>query len=124
MFESRLVDVERRREMEDGFAVLDGSDASAGKTSAVARAIDEIDDRRREITGAEKVAVHRVRVARRVDRSLRGDERLREDLTAEDATGADIAVEPAINIDLEWLEIEQSQEFVQRFGDAASLEGG
>jgi len=110
--------------MEDGFAVLDGRDASAGKASAVARAIDEIDDRRREITGAEKVAVYRVRVARRVDRSLRGDERLREDLTAEDATGADIAVESAINIDLERLEIEQSQEFVQRFGDAASLEGG
>jgi hypothetical protein len=61
-------------------------------------------------------------IARRLDRSLRGDERLRKHLTAEHTTGADIAVLPAIDVDLEWFEVEQGEQFVEWFGDTGSLD--
>jgi hypothetical protein len=122
MLEARLVQMERRREMKDRLAVLNRRDSAAREAPAVARTVDEVDDRRGEIARAEEVAVNGMRIARRLDRSLRGDERLRKHLAAEHTTGADIAVLPAIDIDLEWFEIEQGEQFVQRFGNTGSLD--
>ena len=105
-----LRDVKRRREIEDRLAVLDRRDAPRREARAVAQTIDEIDDRRLEVAGEDEVAVRRVRLALALDRAARRDQRLREDLPTEDAPRAEVAVLPAVDIDLERLEVEQGEE--------------
>ena len=49
-----------------------------------------------------------------VDGAAGGDERLRGDLPAEDALGVLVGAEPAEQVDLEHLELEQVEQVVQR----------
>ena len=99
--------------MEDRFAVLDGRDASTGETATVSRTIDEVDDRCGQIAGAQKVAMHRMSFPRRIDGASCGDKCLREYLSPKDAPRAEIAIEPAIDIDFEGFELKQ----VEQVGD-------
>ena len=110
MLEPGFVQMKRGGEVKDRFAVLNRGDPSTGEAAAVAWSIDEVDDRCRKITGAQKIAVHRVRFARRIDRASCRNERLREHLSAKNPPGAQVSIEPAIDVDFERLEIEQLQQ--------------
>ena len=99
--------MKRRREMEDGLAMLNGRDASAGEAPTVPRPVHEEHDRRLEIAGAQEVAVYRVGLTRLIHGAPCGHERLREHLPAEHAAGAEVAIVPAVDVDLELLELEQ-----------------
>ena len=88
----RLLHLERRREMKDLPPVLDRHDAARREALAVAQAVDEVDDRNRQVAGQDEVAVHRVRGTIGLDRARGRDERLRHDLAAVDAAGAELRV--------------------------------
>ncbi len=110
MIEAFLLHVKRRRHVEDRFTMLNRRHAAARETAAIAWAVHEVHDRCLEIALTQEVAVHRVRLARRIDRAPRRHECLREHLAAEDAAGAKIAVLPAVDIHFEWLELEQREQ--------------
>ena len=93
--------------------MLNRGHAASGEAVAVAQAINEVHDRRLEIAGQNEVAVGRVSLAVAVHGSARRDERLREHLAAKNAARSEIAILPAIDIDLERLEVEQRK---KRFG--------
>ena len=78
-----LVDVERRRQVEDGLAVLDGHDPAGGERAAVADAVDLVEDRHRRVAGAQEVGVQRVDRPVGARRAGRGDQRLAGHLAAE-----------------------------------------
>ena len=58
-----LVDVERRRQVEDGLAVLDGHHPPGRERAAVADAVDLVEDGHVGIAGAQEVGVQRVHAA-------------------------------------------------------------
>ncbi len=58
--QARLVHVERRREVEDRLAVLNGLDPAGGERLAVANPVDLVDDRNLWIARPEEVGVQRV----------------------------------------------------------------
>src|SRR5690606_38421106 len=64
----------------------------------------------REVTLEDEVPVLGVRGALVLDRAARGDERLGEHLSTEDAAGADVPVLPAVDVVLDRLEVQQLQE--------------
>src|SRR5688572_533169 len=90
--------------------MLDGGDAPCREALAVTQTVDKVDDRRFQITGKDEVAVHGVHDALFLECALRSDERLRHDLTAENAAAADVTVVPAIDVELDRLEVEQLEQ--------------
>jgi hypothetical protein len=75
--------LERRDHREDRDAPLVRLHASRREGPAVVDALDPEGDGDVDVAGSEEVAVHRVDVAV-LDRGLRGDDALRQDLAAED----------------------------------------
>ena len=85
--ESLLGDLETHRHVEDRASVLDRDDASRGEALAVADAIDFVEDRDLHVARAQEVAVQGMGAAI-LDGSRSCNERLSEDLAAEDALPA------------------------------------
>jgi hypothetical protein len=94
--------------VEDLLAMLNGNDASARETRAVAAAIYFVDDRMVRIAGAQEIGVQRVH-STIVDRRIRGLQRLPEHLAAEDAAMAGIAALPFEAIRIELFELQNLQ---------------
>ncbi len=100
-------DLERHGAVENLLAMLDRNHASSGKAPAVARALHVVDDRRRDVAGAQKIRMQRMRSTPGFDRLLRGGQGLTEHLAAEHVTCADIAALAAEQIVFETFELEQ-----------------
>ena len=81
---SVLGDVERRRQLEDGPAVLDGDDTPCGERPAVADAVHVVEHRGLGVAGPQEVGVERVHRAPR-HCAGRGHQGLAGHLAAEDA---------------------------------------
>jgi hypothetical protein len=112
--------VERRLQVEDGLAVLDGDDSSRRERATVADPVDLVEDRDRRVPGAQEVGVQRVDAARGIDRPGGGDERLAGDLAAEHALAVLVGLAPAEDVLLDLLEVEQVDELVERRSHAAA----
>jgi hypothetical protein len=93
-------------EVKDLLAVLDCGDAAGGEALAVAGAVDLVQDRNGRIAGADEVGMEGVAYAG-LDRAVGGDERLRDDLSAEDASHPIVGRLAAEEVDLDTLQIEQ-----------------
>src|SRR4051812_8418204 len=102
---ARLVDLERRCEIEDRGAVLDGDHAPRREAASVADAVHLVHDRDRRIAGTQEVRVQRVHAPVVGDRAARGDECLRSDLPAEDALVRRLGAQPPEEVHLERLEV-------------------
>src|SRR5690606_37346640 len=103
--------LERRRQVEDGPAVLDGDHAPHGEAAAVARAVDLVDDGGRDVAAAQEVRVQRMRHAS-VHRVVRRRQGLAENLPAENLRAADVPALAAKNVVLYALEAQQPQEIL------------
>jgi hypothetical protein len=79
---TRLLRLERRGQVEDGVAVLDGDDATGGEGAAVTDAVHLVEDRLGGIAGPQEVRVQGVHHAA-VHRAPRGHQRLAGHLSAE-----------------------------------------
>ena len=104
--EARLVDVERRRQVEDGPAVLDGHHPPGGEDPAVADAVDLVEHGHVRVAGPQEVGVQRVGPAD-LDGAAGGHEGLGGHLAAEDALALLVGVGPAEDVDLDGLEVEE-----------------
>jgi hypothetical protein len=98
MNDALLCHLKRSCQVEDGAPMLDRGNAARGETLPVAQSIDELNDRSSHVARKDEVTVNRVRLARVVDCSSRGDERLCQNLTPEDATRSDVAVTPSVDV--------------------------
>ena len=114
-----LEHVERRRQVEDRLAVLDRDDAARREAAAVTDAVDVVDDRHARVAGSQEVRVERVHEPV-LDRATRGDQRLPGDLAAEHALAVLVRAEPAEQIDLELLQLQQFDQLVERSSHEAA----
>ncbi len=114
VLEAVLVDVERRRHVEDRLAVLDGDDAPGGEAAAVADAVDVVDDRHLGVAELEEVGVHRMHPAVGVDGASCGHQRLGEHLAAVDPVTVAVEALTPEQVDLERLEVEKGDQIVER----------
>src|SRR5262249_34308634 len=94
--------------------VLDGDDATRRERAAVTDPVDLVHDGDVGVARPEEVRVQRVHRPRRVGRAARRHQRLRRDLPSEDPLLRLGRAEPAEEVDLERLELEELQEFVER----------
>jgi hypothetical protein len=108
-----LFDLERRGEIEDRLAVLNGHDATSGERPAVADAIDVEDDRDIRVAGTQKVRMQGVDESIGLDSAPRSRQCLRRDLTAEHALTVLVGAEPAKQVDLEHLQLEELEQRVE-----------
>ena len=113
VLQALLLDLERRRQVEDRLAVLHGDDAAGGEAAAVADAVDLVHDRDARVAGAQEVRVQAVH--RPVGRhgAPRRDERLAGDLPAEHPLQRLLGPPAPEDVDLDPLEVEQRDELVQ-----------
>src|SRR5690349_18944849 len=102
--------MERGREAEDRVPMLDRRDPARRETATVAQPIHEVHDRRLQITREDEVSVQRVRLTRLGNGAPSGNERLRQHLTSKHATGADVAITSAIDVDVGRLEVEKLEQ--------------
>src|SRR6266702_1731143 len=109
MIEALFWNLERRRHVEDLFAVLDRDDAAVGKVATIQAAVHLVHNRRVEIAAAQEVGVQRVHYPVR-DRCRSGGQGLSQHLTAEHLRTADIAAFATKQVDLERLQLEQIQQ--------------
>jgi len=93
--------------------VLDGLHPARAEALAVADAIDLVDDRRRHVAGEQEIRVQRMRHPA-FDGARGGDQRLPDDLAAEDAAAAEIRRLSAKEVQLELLEVELADEALER----------
>ncbi len=112
VLEPILVELERRFEREDRLTVLDGDDAPRGEGAAVADAVDLVDDRHAGVARPHEIAVERMDVTIRLDGALRGHERLRDRLAAEDALPALLGAATTIQIVFQLLEVENAEKLL------------
>ena len=122
--EALLVHVERRLQVEDGAAVLDGHDASGGERATVADAVDVVEDRHARIAGTQEVGVQRVHLAVGLDGAGGGHQRLAGHLPTEHPLGLDIGARAPEDVDLDRLEVEQGDEVVDGLLHATSCQTG
>ena len=112
MLQAVFGDLERRRHREDRLAVLDGHHAPRGEGLAVAAAIHLVDDGHPGIARAQEISVQRVADA--LVHGARGrDQRLAQDLAAEDALPAVLGRNAAEDVVLDTLKVEQRQQLGQ-----------
>ena len=74
--------VERGHHGKDRLALLPGDDTAGGEAAAVSEPLDLEQDRLVGVASEKEIGVQRMRVAA-VNRALRGDQRLRQHLSAE-----------------------------------------
>ncbi len=110
-----FVDVERALQVEDGPAVLDGDDTAGREGTAVADAVDLIEDGRRRVAWAQEVRVQGMDAAQ-LDRPPGGHEGLGGDLAAEDAKSRLVEVLAPEDVHLDRLEVQQFDELAQGLG--------
>ncbi len=108
VIEAVLHDLKGGRHVEYLRAVLDGHDAPVGEALTVQASVDLVDDRRVEIAAAEEVGVQGMHDTA-LHRGAGGAERLAEHLSAKDLRAADVAAFAAKQVDLDLLELEQTQ---------------
>ena len=114
MVGTRLDVVEAGLQVEDRPSVLDRHDASGGEAASVADPVDLVEDRHRRIAGTQEVGVQRVHAAiGLVDGAGGGDERLAGDLPAEHPLSVLVGLDPAEDVDLDRLEVEQFDQVLQ-----------
>ena len=93
--------------------MLDGDDAAGREALAVAGAVNLVEYRNGGVARADEVGVQAVADAV-LDGPIRGDERLRDDLAAEDALHAIVGRLAAEKVHLDALQIEQRDEVCDR----------
>ncbi len=113
-------DVERRRQVEDDLAVLDGDDAARGERPPVADAVDVVEDGRAGVAGAEEVRVQRMHDAA-LDGAACRNQRLAGDLSAEDVLATLTRALAAKDVLLDGFEVEQGEEAVEGGGHAPRI---
>ena len=94
--------------MEDLLTVLNRRHPPAGKTVAIATAIDEVDNRRVEITASQKIRVQGMRDAIARYRGIGRLERLTQHLTTVNLRAAYVATGTTKNIGLELFKFQQA----------------
>src|SRR5690606_4056048 len=98
-----LFAMEGSHQREDRSPLLDGTDRTGGETATVARHLDLIDDRHAGVAGAQKIAVHRMHLARRVDRLAGRRQGLAQYLPTEQLAEAQIFAPAAKQVFLDFL---------------------
>ena len=111
MLEPVLGDVKGGRHREDRLAVLLGEDAPGREGAPVADALDDIVDRRVGIAGTQEISMQRMAVAFR-NGAGRRDQRLAQNLAAEDSLPARIIAATAEAVVVDGFEIQNGQEIV------------
>jgi len=104
----------------ENYSVLDGDDPPGGEGLPVADPVDLVEDRDGRVAGAQEVAVQRVDPAF-VDRAPGRHERLRGDLAPEDALALLVGLDPAEDVDLDGLEVQEVHQEVQGLAHGAML---
>ena len=94
--------------------MLNGLNAAGGEATAIADALDVVDDGPRGVAGEQEVPVQGVYRPARVDRARRRHQRLAKHLSAEDALPALVAAGATEQIVLQRLQVEGGEESVQR----------
>ncbi len=97
-------------------AVLDRENAAGGEAAAVAHALDLVDDRHRGIARPHEIGMQRMHMAIAIDGALRRDQRLRDDLAAENPLPAGLRAAATKQIDLDLLEIERPDQLSMAVG--------
>ena len=110
MLEALLGHLEARLQVEDGLAVLDGHDAPGGERAAVADPVDLVEDRHLRVAGPQEVGVQGVDDPPGLHGAGGGDERLTGHLPAEHALAVLVGGQPAEDVHLDRLEVEQLHE--------------
>src|SRR5205085_7638647 len=87
---------------------------AGGERTPVANAIDDVEDRHLHVAGPEEVRMQRVHGASRGNRARRRHQRLRGDLPAEHALALLVRIVPAKDVDLELLDVEEPEYFVEQ----------
>ena len=113
MLEAVLGDVERRRELEDGPAVLDGDHATGRERPPVSDAVHVVQHRCLGVAGPQEVGVHGVHRAS-LHRAGRGHQRLAGHLASEDALAIVVGRAAPEDVDLDGLQVEQGHHVVER----------
>ncbi len=112
VFNSLLVVVERRLEVEDGAPVLNGDHAPGREGAAVADAVHFVEDGHGGVPRAQEVRMQRMHPSV-LDGSPRRHQRLAGDLTAEDALALLVELGAPKDVDLNGLEVEQVDQEVK-----------
>jgi hypothetical protein len=107
-----LIDVERALEVEDGPAVLDRNHAPCRERTAVADAVDLVEDRCCWISRAQEVRMEGMD-ATRVNRPTRRDQRLCGHLASEDTQTSLVEILAAEDVHLDGFEVKQFDELAQ-----------
>ena len=113
---ARLLLVERRIEVEDRLAVLEGDHAAGGEGRTVADPVDRVDDRQTGAPGAQEVGVQRVHPMIDLDGVRCRHEGLAGDLAPEHASAAVAGlarVRAPVQIAVDVLELQEAQQPVQ-----------
>ena len=112
--------LERNRQVEDGFPMLNGHYPSRGKRSTIANAVDIVKNRHRWITRAQEVGVQRVNL-KLLDGASRRHQGLASHLPAKHPHFAIGWAEAAKHVDFDGLKVEQVDDIVEFFGHRHSL---
>ena len=108
--EAVLRHLQRAGKIEDRGAALHRDDAAGGEAAAFEIAHDAVDDREILVPRPHEIGVERMSHLWRVGRALRRLERLRDHLAAEDAADAALRPAAAIEIGVDFLNVEQINE--------------
>ncbi len=119
MLDARLVDVERRRQVEDGPPVLHGDDAPGGERAPVADAVDLEEDRHAGVAGTQEVRVQGVHIAP-LHGAPRRHQRLTGDLPAEHLLPLLVRAAAPEDVLLDLLQVEQPEQVVECCAHAAA----
>ncbi len=112
VLEAGFIDLERGFERKDGRAMLDGDHAAGGEGAAVADAVDLVDDRHPDVAGPHEIAMQRMYMPIRLDRTLRSHQRLRDRLAAEDALPVGLGAATSEQVVFQLLQVENAKKLV------------
>ncbi len=113
MLESLLLDLKRRRQIEDRMSVLRRDHPPCRERAAIANPIDRVHDRPPHIPRPQKIRMQRMHVSLRRHRLHRRRQCLPEHLPAEHRAPPEILTLTAKQVLLELLECEQRHQLVQ-----------
>ncbi len=122
MVQSRFAAVERNRHGKDRVTVLDRHDAARREAAAVANAVDFVDNRDLGVASQQKIAMERMRrpVGNALDGAAGSDQRLANDLAAENTLPARLRRTASKQIYLDRFEIEDGEQILYGRGHRSS----